>query len=151
LQIRKQASRFVTAHPAVWTTMGGAERAREMWDAGAHTAVIGRAVGTTSDAIVGYAHRHGWGPHPRPPPRPAPPPAPAVAAPKPPRGPRREACNPAPLAVPTRRFHGCQWITGDDRRTWRFCDAPVVPQSVYCADHYGRCYYRPRWHAEVAA
>jgi hypothetical protein len=31
------------------------------------------------------------------------------------------------------------------------CGAPVVPQGVYCAEHYERCYYRPRWHAEVAA
>jgi hypothetical protein len=150
--------------------MGGAELAREMWDVGTHTAVIGREVGTTSDAIVGYARRHGWPPHPRQPvgaewraqrkaaqaaqqppkprrpPRPAPPPAPAVAAPKPPRdkGPRREACNPAPLGVPTARFHGCQYIAGDDRRSWRFCDAPVVPQGVYCAEHRDRCHYRAR-------
>jgi GcrA cell cycle regulator len=148
--------------------MGGAELARELWDAGVRTADIGREVGTTSDAIVGFAHRHGWGPHPKQPvgaewraqrkaaqaaqqaptpvPRrkPAPPPAPAVAAPKPPRGPRREACNPAPLAVPTRRFSGCQWLDGDDRRSWEMCGAPVGPQGVYCAEHYERCYYRAR-------
>jgi GcrA cell cycle regulator len=155
--------------------MGGAELARELWDAGVRTADIGREVGTTSDAIVGYAHRHGWPPHPRQPvgaewraqrkaagtaqkppkarqpPRPAPPPAPAVAAPVAARGPRREACNPEPPPVPTRRFHGCQWIAGDDRRTWVMCGAPVAPRGVYCAEHRDRCYYRTRWHAEVAA
>jgi hypothetical protein len=168
--------RVVSAHPAVWTTMGGAELARELWDAGTHTAVIGREVGTTSDAIVGFAHRHGWGPHPRQPvgaawraqrkaaqaaqqaleprrpPSPAPPPAPAVAASKPPRPPRREACNPAPLAVPTARFRGCQWLDGDDRRSWRFCDAPVAgPGAVYCAEHRTVAYYRARALPEVAA
>jgi hypothetical protein len=165
----------VTGRTAVWATRGGAERARELWDAGAHTAVIGRAVRTTSDAIVGYAHRHGWPPHPRQPsgaewraqrkaagtaqkppkprqpPRPATPPAPAVAAPVPPRGPRREACNPASLAVPTARFHGCQWIEGHGR-PWRMCGEPVAgPGGVWCAEHRAVAYYRARALPEVAA
>jgi hypothetical protein len=154
--------------------MGGAERARELWDAGTHTAVIGREVGTTSDAIVGYAHRHGWPPHPRQPVgaewraqrkaaqaaqqapkpaphrKPAPPPVPAVAAPVAPRGPRREACNPAPLAVPTAAFISCQW-TDCEGRPWVFCGAATAAGCVYCADHRAIAYYRPRWHAEVAA
>jgi hypothetical protein len=154
--------------------MGGAERARELWDAGTHTAVIGREVGTTSDAIVGFAHRHGWGPHPRQPvgaewraqrkaaqaaqqaleprqpPSPAPPPAGAVAAPKPPRGPRREACNPAPLAVPTVAFRTCQW-TDCEGRPWVFCGAATAPGCVYCADHRQVAYYRARALPEVAA
>jgi hypothetical protein len=155
--------------------MGGAERARELWDAGTHTAVIGREVGTTSDAIVGFAHRHGWPPHPRQPVgaewraqrkadqaaqqalelaphrKPAPPPAPAVAAPKPPRGPRREACNPEPLAVPTARFSGCQYITGHGR-PWRMCGEPVAgPGGVWCAEHRAIAYYRARALPEVAA
>jgi hypothetical protein len=155
--------------------MGGAELARELWDAGVRTVDIGREVGTTSDAIVGFAHRHGWPPHPRQPvgaewraqrkatqPPLAPPkparhrkpvakPAPAVAAPRPPRGPRREACNPAPLAVPTRRFHGCQWPT-TDARPWRFCDQPVAgPGGVWCAEHRAVAFYRARALPEVAA
>jgi hypothetical protein len=160
---------------AAWTTQGNVALAREMWDAGELCADIARAVGCSRHALLGYAHRHGWPPHPKPPPgaawraqrkaaqaaqqapkprrppRPAPPRGPAVAAPVPPRGPRREACNPEPLAVPTAAFRTCQYIAGDDRRTWEMCGAPVVPQGVYCADHYGRCYYRARWHAEVAA
>jgi hypothetical protein len=156
--------------------MGGAELARELWGAGVRCVDIGREVGTTPDAIVGFAHRHGWPPHPkqptgglrrvtradlegapqqapkpRRPPRLAPPAAPAVAAPKPPRGPRREACNPAPLAVPTARFSGCQWIEGHGR-PWRMCDAPVVgPGCVYCAEHRAVAYYRARALPEVAA
>jgi hypothetical protein len=155
--------------------MGGAELARELWDAGVRCVDISRAVGTTSDAIVGYAHRHGWPPHPRQPvgaewraqrkaaqaaqqaPKPvrhrklAPPPAPAVAASKPPRGPRREACNPEPLAVPTARFHGCQWIEGHGR-PWRVCDQPVAgPGGVWCAEHRAIAYYRARALPEVAA
>jgi hypothetical protein len=138
--------------------MGGAALARELWDAGTHTAVIGRAVGTTSDAIVGFAHRNGWPRHPKQPtgglrrvtraglegaPQPVPKPRrPPKPAPEPKL--RREACRPEPLAVPTARFSGCQFIAGDDRRTWRFCDAPVVPQGVYCAEHRDRCYYRAR-------
>jgi hypothetical protein len=145
--------------------MGGAELAREMWAAGTRTADIGREVGCTSDAVVGHAHRHGWPPHPKQPtgglrrltradlegaPQPVPKPRrPPKPAPEPKL--RREACNPEPLAVPTARFAGCQWLDGDDRRTWRFCDAPVVPQGVYCADHYGLCYYRARALPEVAA
>jgi hypothetical protein len=148
--------------------MGGAELAREWWDAGVRTVDIGREVGTTSDAIVGFAHRHGWPPHPRQPVgaawraqrkaaqaaqqppkpgsrrKPVAKPAPAVAAPVAARGPRREACRPEPLAVPTARFSGCQWLDGDDRRTWEMCGAPVVPQGVYCAEHRDRCYYRAR-------
>jgi hypothetical protein len=155
--------------------MGGAERARALWDAGTHTAVIGREVGTTSDAIVGFAHRHGWPPHPRQPvgaawraqrkaaqaaqqaleprqpPRPAPPPAPAVAAPVAARGPRREACRPEPLAVPTAAFRTCQWIAGHGR-PWRMCGEPVAgPGGVYCAEHRAVAYYRAQALPEVAA
>lgn len=165
----------MTARAAVWTTMGGAVLAREMWDAGARCVDIGRAVGCDRHAIIGYAHRHGWPPHPhqpdgaewraqrkaaqpppeppkpRQPPRPTPPPAPAVAAPKLPRGPRREACNPEPLAVPTARFRGCQWPT-TDARPWRFCDQPVAgPGGVWCTEHRAVAYYRARALPEVAA
>jgi hypothetical protein len=154
--------------------MGGAELAREMWDAGTHTAVIGREVGTTSDAIVGFAHRHGWPPHPRQPvgaewraqrkaaqaaqqalgpvPRrkPVAKPAPAVAASVAARGPRREACNPAPLAVPTACFSDCQWLLSDGR-PWVFCASPAVPGGVYCAAHRAIAHYRARALPEVAA
>jgi hypothetical protein len=154
--------------------MGGAVLAREMWDAGARCVDIGRAVGCDRHAIIGYAHRHGWPPHPRQPVgaewraqrkadraaqqalepaphhKPAPPPAPAVAAPKPPRGPRREACNPAPLAVPTAAFRTCQW-TDCEGRPWVFCGAATAPGCVYCAEHRTVAYYRARALPEVAA
>jgi hypothetical protein len=40
----------------------------------------------------------------------------------------------------------CQFIYGDDRRAYRFCDAPCVARdngapSPYCADHYALCLF----------
>jgi hypothetical protein len=159
--------------------MGGAGLAREMWDAGERVALIARAVGTTHAAIVGYAHRNGWPPHPKQPvgaewraqrkaaipPQPAAiPPQPAAIPPQPPRirprippakprdtRSRLESCHPAPLAVPTARFRGCQWPT-TDARPWRFCDQPVAgPGGVWCAEHRAVAYYRARALPEVAA
>jgi hypothetical protein len=143
--------------------MGGAALARRLWDEGLSVRLIGERVGATKSSIVGYAHRHRWPPRPSPivrdgvrpeaVPRVAGPPAPAAAAPVAARGPRREACSPEPLAVPTARFHGCQWPT-TDARPWRFCDQPVAgPGDVWCAEHKCRVYYRPhpRFLAAVAA
>jgi GcrA cell cycle regulator len=49
-------------------------------------------------------------------------------------------------APPRRVFSGtkCQYLYGDDRRAYRFCDAPCVARdsgaaSPYCADHYALC------------
>ena len=48
--------------------------------------------------------------------------------------------------APRRVFSGtkCQYLYGDDRRAYRFCDAPCVARdngapSPYCADHYALC------------
>jgi GcrA cell cycle regulator len=145
-------------------------------------ALIARAAGTTSDAIVGYAHRHGWPPHPRQPvgaewraqrkaaqaaqqalgpvPRrkpvakPAPAVAAPVAAPVAARGPRREACRPEPLAVPTVAFRTCQWPIGEPRSPgFRFCEALIVGRvKPYCQMHsLLACGHRPQALEEVAA
>jgi GcrA cell cycle regulator len=53
----------------------------------------------------------------------------------------------AVVAAPPRRvFSGteCQYLYGNDRRAYRFCDAPCVARdngapSPYCADHYALC------------
>jgi GcrA cell cycle regulator len=137
--------------------MGGAELAREMWDAGERVALIARAVGTTHAAIVGFAHRNGWPPHPKQPtgglrrvtraglegaPQPVPKPRrPPKPAPEPKL--RREACRPEPLAVPTARFRGCQWPEGSPKeRGFHFCGAAlVVAGTPYCAAHAKVAYY----------
>jgi hypothetical protein len=48
--------------------------------------------------------------------------------------------------APRQVFSGteCQYLYGDDRRAYRFCDAPCVARdngapSPYCADHYALC------------
>ena len=48
--------------------------------------------------------------------------------------------------APRRVFSGteCQYLYGNDRRAYRFCDAPCVARdngapSPYCADHYALC------------
>jgi len=48
--------------------------------------------------------------------------------------------------APRRVFFGtkCQYLYGNDRRAYRFCDAPCVARdngapSPYCADHYALC------------
>jgi hypothetical protein len=139
----------VNVTTAAWATEEGLARARELWDAGLSATAIGRHVGASKSAIVGYAHRHGWPQRPSPVGRPKPPRA-DVPTPRrrPPRDPAalRVTCNPEPLAVPTAAFRGCQW-TDSERRPWRMCGAPVArPGVAYCAEHFPRCYHRPpRW------
>jgi len=50
------------------------------------------------------------------------------------------------FSQPERTLPGtkCQYLYGDDRRAYRFCDAPCVARdngaaSPYCADHYALC------------
>jgi hypothetical protein len=155
----------VTGRTAPWATDANLALAREMWDNCERVRDIAKAVGTTHAGIVGYAHRWGWPPHPRQPAgaewraqrkaaqaaqqaperrQPSRPAVAAVAAPVAARGPRREACNPAPLAVPTARFHGCQWPIGNPgERGFAFCQAtPVVLGGPYCVTHDQIAYYR---------
>ncbi len=38
----------------------------------------------------------------------------------------------------------CQWIEGEpDRGAYSFCGKPVLKRS-YCAEHYARCYVKPK-------
>jgi len=36
----------------------------------------------------------------------------------------------------------CQWLEGEDRRSWRFCDAPTLGGSPWCPVHRAHCYTR---------
>jgi GcrA cell cycle regulator len=142
-----------------------AARARALWDEGVSSTDIGRRVGRSGNAVVGYAHRHGWPPHPHQPlgaewraqrkagvvPRRAP--KPAVAVPEPPHRDTlwlRASTRPEPLAAPTTAFRGCQW-SDSEKRPWRFCEAPVSRDSAYCEAHFRRCYYHPHARRAEAA
>jgi hypothetical protein len=138
---------------APWATETNVARARELWAAGASTTDIGRAVGTTSDAIVGYAHRHGWGPHPRQPtggrkrgtpnPRPRREAAEPAAPPEP--APKSPAARAAPVPVPAHRR--CQWI--EATHPLRMCGCPTAQHSSWCSDHQARVWVRPPRRLEV--
>jgi hypothetical protein len=127
-----------------WRTPENLALARELWDAGVSTREIGARFGVGKDMIIGHAHRHGWPRHPKST-RPA---KPGVArVPKPYRLPGRPAAEvraavkPQPLAVPTPRFAGCQWIDGG--RPWVMCGAPTVTlASPWCAAHRARAFVR---------
>jgi hypothetical protein len=155
----------VTGH-SYWMTEANLSLARRLWDEGVATREIALQVGCycTKSAIVGYAHRQGWpprpspvagivrvrkpdGPHHKAAPKPVrarkPPPLMSTKTilPKPPT---------APVALPVSAFRSCQWIEGNDRRTWTMCGAPTVPGSAYCSSHFARCYHRPPRLAEAA-
>jgi len=58
----------------------------------------------------------------------------------------------AVVAAPPRRVFShkqCQYITGNDRRDYRFCEAPVVENamgrpSAFCATHFDLCLVSPK-------
>jgi hypothetical protein len=120
--------------------------ARRLWDEGVSASAIGRRLDIGKNAVLSYAHRHGW------PPRPSP-----LGQRKDARlteavvnqsrkaehsvnttG-RREACQPQPLAVPTATFRTCQWPIGE--RPYRFCDAPAV-RGPWCDEHRQQAFVR---------
>ena len=144
-------SRRPTIPPAAWMTPDGLELARDLWDEGLSAAAIGTRVGCSKDAVLGYAHRNGWPPRqvaeraPQKPHR-------SRNAPPTRKSPRRDpdklrvGCEPQPLGLPTTAFRGCQWIEGTDRKTWRFCEAPVASTGAWCQVHRAMVYIRPpRW------
>jgi hypothetical protein len=134
-------------------------RARLLWDEDVSASQIAHRIGKgcTKSALIGYAHRQGW------PPRPSPivrngvkatEPAPRVAPRphhKPPEPDSTRKVRKVVRAIPTPpkappepppRFRHCQWPEGEDRRSWRFCDAPTAKNSAYCPTHHARCYHR---------
>jgi hypothetical protein len=116
----------VTTGRGEWATDANVALARRLWDEGLSARLIGLAVGCTKGAIVGFAHRAGLQPRsspivhrvvvPRV--RRAAPPASSPAA--------------APVFVP--RPRQCQFIEGDDPRTWRMCNA-ATEGGPWCAQH----------------
>lgn len=126
----------------------------------------------TKSAIIGTAHRRGWEARPSPitfatsprAPKPTkrvigptlPPLSPDAARPcgqsggsvapeRDPPAPRPAPAAPTVVALPARLppplFRTCQYPL-NDRRPWRFCDAPTTAGSPYCATHHDRCYAR---------
>ena len=106
---------------------------------------IAERMGCTKNAISGYIHRNGFDPRPSPiqpsprnsktHPKKATKPRARPLAPKPP---------PEPVALPAPAFRSCQWIEGDDRRTWSMCGAATVRELPYCEEHAARCYHGGR-------
>ncbi len=43
------------------------------------------------------------------------------------------------VVVPSDADEGCRYIHGDPKGTWRYCGAPRVPGSPYCAEHHALC------------
>ena len=155
-----------TTPRAAWMTAANLVLARELWDEGLGTKAIGRRVGTTKHAIVGHAHRHGWPPRPSPlgrrkgevreavprvPDKPHHRGAPTPRK-RPERAPEelRVTCRPQALAEATAAFRGCQFPL-NERRPWRFCDAPAVPGIAWCPAHKSVCYMRSPRQELVAA
>jgi len=66
--------------------------------------------------------------------------------------PQAENLPGAVVAAPPRRVFShkqCQYITGNDRRSYRFCEAPVVENamgrpSAFCATHFDLCLVSPK-------
>lgn len=54
-----------------------------------------------------------------------------------------KAVAPAPVVLP-RIFDHCQFAL-NDRRPWRWCDAPTKPGMAWCAEHYAICYHSRSW------
>ena len=155
-----------TTPPAAWMTERNLALARTLWDEGVLTTEIGRRVGCSKHAVVGFAHRNGWPPRPSPlgrrkgevreavprlPDKPHRRPQEGEvrrASPKTLPAPRA-ACNPLPLAAPTVVFRHCQW-TDSPGRPWRFCGAPAT-RGAWCAEHHARAYTRSPRQELVAA
>ena len=144
---------------AAWLTEGNVLLVRELWDAGVSTREMARRIGhgCTRNAIVGYAHRHGFPPRPSPignrhntlvvprvphkghhkgstepyTPRKAPVPVVVTAPP---------ALPPAPVVWSP--FRTCQWIPASvTRRPWRMCGAPTS-RGAWCSEHFAKVYSR---------
>ncbi len=47
--------------------------------------------------------------------------------------------EPLPLGQPGQNPGGCQWIAGDDPKTWVFCGHPKLAGTSYCSHHAQRC------------
>jgi hypothetical protein len=123
--------------------------ATRMWNEGVSARLIGQAVGCSKGAVVGFASRSGLAARTSPIIR-------GVTAPPVVRLLRRAAApasSPAPGPQVLPRPRACQFLIGDDRRTWRMCGA-ATDGGVWCASH-RRVVFAPTPHRrrveEVAA
>jgi hypothetical protein len=120
----------VTTGRGEWATDAAVALVRRLWDEGLSARLIGQAVGCSKSAIVGFAHRAGLTARTSPIVRRvvAPPVVPRVRRAAPP------ASSPAPGPVFVPRPRQCQFIEGDDPRTWRMCNA-ATEGGPWCAQH----------------
>jgi hypothetical protein len=120
----------VTTTRGEWATEAAVALATRLWNEGLSARLIGHAVGCSKGAIVGFARRAGL------PARTSPIVRRVVAPPVVPRvrraAPSASSPGPAPGFVP--RVRRCQFLIGDDRRTWRMCGAATDGGS-WCAQH----------------
>ncbi|HEX3399404.1 MAG TPA: hypothetical protein VHT74_03645 [Acetobacteraceae bacterium] len=103
--------------------------ATRMWNEGVSARLIGQAVGCSKGAVVGFASRSGLAARTSPIVR-------RVVAPPVVRRLRQvaPASSPGPAPVVGPRPRACQFLIGDDRRTWRMCGA-ATDGGVWCVSH----------------
>jgi hypothetical protein len=102
--------------------------ATQLWNEGVSARLIGQAVGCSKGAVVGFASRSGLAA------RTSPIVRRVTAPPVVPRVRRAAPSAPAPGPVVVPRVRRCQFLIGDDRRSWRMCGA-ATEGGVWCASH----------------
>ncbi|HEY1491378.1 MAG TPA: GcrA family cell cycle regulator [Steroidobacteraceae bacterium] len=123
-----------------WATDANVALAARLWNEGLSARLIGLAVGCSKGAVVGFARRSGLTARTSPIVRrveEVTPPAPKVV----PRVRRVAPPAPAPAAAPgfVPRVRRCQFIEGDDPRTWRMCNA-ATEGGAWCPQHRARVF-----------
>ena len=123
---------------------------RVLWTEGLSTAAIGRRLNISKNAVIGKAHRMEL------PARPSPIKTGGKYADLRREYARQRASREAVQAVvsvlatpeppeavkPSRgRVEPCCWVEGV-KGSWRYCDAPSVPNAPYCQEHFGKAYVR---------
>jgi GcrA cell cycle regulator len=143
------------SHPNETWSEADKERLRALWiqQPPLSTREIGLAMGLSKNQVVGKAHRLKLPARPSPigvhgPAHPGfrggrkPKPRPAMAA----AVPRLAPPPPAPVAPPRPSGRTCQWIYGEPAgKATRFCDAPGLRGSAYCAAHHALCHTTPAY------
>jgi hypothetical protein len=125
----------VTTGRGEWATDAAVALATRLWNEGVSARLIGLAVGCTKGAVVGFARRAGLAARTSPIVRRvvAPPVVPRVRRAAPP------ASSPAAAPVFVPRVRRCQFIEGDDPRTWRMCGA-ATEGGAWCPQHRARVF-----------
>jgi hypothetical protein len=130
----------VTTGRGEWATDANVALATRLWNEGLSARLIGLAVGCSKGAVVGFARRSGLTARTSPIVRnvhegapPAPKAVPRLRQVAPPA----PASSPAPVVGP--RPRQCQFIEGDDPRSWRMCGA-ATEGGAWCPQHRARVF-----------